>query len=218
MKWPGSTRILRGVRVSLQVGDRNTEMVRRNLARAFLIGAALLLVAHVASFVHPMGTTRVLSPTRTRELLLMRGHFAYESRVSGAPPPPTFWNSSRSVAGYKWEVISMATVNVPVPEPETRRYVMGPGVVPEWEGSNIRQIKDRLASYGRLPPVRVLTVYRLTLPLPGLFLLLLIYPLTFWLPHWVRHWCRARAGRCVRCGYDLTGNLSGICPECGAAL
>ena len=28
---------------------------------------------------------------------------------------------------------------------------------------------------------------------------------------------RARAGRCTRCGYDLTGNTSGVCPECGGA-
>lgn len=26
---------------------------------------------------------------------------------------------------------------------------------------------------------------------------------------------RKRQGRCVSCGYDLTGNMSGICPECG---
>jgi len=26
------------------------------------------------------------------------------------------------------------------------------------------------------------------------------------------------AGSCARCGYDLTGNLSGICPECGRAV
>ncbi|MFH1748613.1 MAG: hypothetical protein ABIG44_16380 [Planctomycetota bacterium] len=23
---------------------------------------------------------------------------------------------------------------------------------------------------------------------------------------------------CIRCGYDLTGNVSGRCPECGAAI
>ncbi len=28
---------------------------------------------------------------------------------------------------------------------------------------------------------------------------------------------RARAGCCAKCGYDLTGNTTGICPECGAA-
>ena len=28
---------------------------------------------------------------------------------------------------------------------------------------------------------------------------------------------RRRRGQCVRCGYDLTGNTSGTCPECGTA-
>jgi hypothetical protein len=27
---------------------------------------------------------------------------------------------------------------------------------------------------------------------------------------------RASEGHCRRCGYDLTGNVSGVCPECGA--
>jgi len=34
-------------------------------------------------------------------------------------------------------------------------------------------------------------------------------------------WIRSRQlvpGQCHRCGYDLTGNVSGVCPECGAAL
>jgi hypothetical protein len=33
-------------------------------------------------------------------------------------------------------------------------------------------------------------------------------------PTWIkaRRWDR---GQCVRCGYDLTGNVSGVCPECG---
>lgn len=28
---------------------------------------------------------------------------------------------------------------------------------------------------------------------------------------------RTRSGRCTTCGYDLTGNVSGRCPECGTA-
>ena len=31
-----------------------------------------------------------------------------------------------------------------------------------------------------------------------------------------RQWRRAR-GQCLSCGYDLTGNVSGECPECGTA-
>lgn len=34
----------------------------------------------------------------------------------------------------------------------------------------------------------------------------------------VRRWYRARRGRCIGCGYDLTGNVSGVCPECGKRL
>ena len=34
---------------------------------------------------------------------------------------------------------------------------------------------------------------------------------------WMRH-LRRRRGRCTTCGYDLTGNVSGVCPECGLAL
>jgi rubrerythrin len=26
---------------------------------------------------------------------------------------------------------------------------------------------------------------------------------------------RLARGQCGRCGYDLTGNVSGVCPECG---
>jgi hypothetical protein len=29
---------------------------------------------------------------------------------------------------------------------------------------------------------------------------------------------RWRAGQCASCGYDLTGNTSGVCPECGKAM
>jgi hypothetical protein len=29
---------------------------------------------------------------------------------------------------------------------------------------------------------------------------------------------RLRSGRCARCGYDLHGNVSGVCPECGIAV
>jgi len=25
-------------------------------------------------------------------------------------------------------------------------------------------------------------------------------------------------GRCLKCGYDLTGNVSGVCPECGTPV
>jgi hypothetical protein len=35
-----------------------------------------------------------------------------------------------------------------------------------------------------------------------------------WLPGRER-WARAKTGLCANCGYDLSGNASGTCPECG---
>ena len=32
-----------------------------------------------------------------------------------------------------------------------------------------------------------------------------------------RRWHRRRHGLCIRCGYNLEGNVSGVCPECGEA-
>lgn len=29
---------------------------------------------------------------------------------------------------------------------------------------------------------------------------------------------RIEAGRCPRCGYDLAGNVTGVCPECGERI
>ncbi|UCE61532.1 MAG: hypothetical protein JSU63_07235 [Phycisphaerales bacterium] len=33
-----------------------------------------------------------------------------------------------------------------------------------------------------------------------------------------RRWRRRRRNSCLGCGYDLTGNVSGVCPECGGEL
>jgi predicted Zn-ribbon and HTH transcriptional regulator len=33
----------------------------------------------------------------------------------------------------------------------------------------------------------------------------------------IRRVLRIRPDHCATCGYNLTGNRSGICPECGAA-
>lgn len=39
-----------------------------------------------------------------------------------------------------------------------------------------------------------------------------------WMVPRVRRWWRARHGCCLHCGYCLTGNVSGCCPECGAGV
>jgi hypothetical protein len=34
----------------------------------------------------------------------------------------------------------------------------------------------------------------------------------------VRRWHKRRPGRCSHCCYDLSGNVSGVCPECGNSV
>ncbi len=45
--------------------------------------------------------------------------------------------------------------------------------------------------------------------------LLATYPTIAFIRGPVRRRRRRRAGLCIKCGYDLTGNESGVCPECG---
>jgi len=52
-----------------------------------------------------------------------------------------------------------------------------------------------------------------------LLLVSLVYPAVAWemrpRGRWRRSTWPANPSACTRCGYDLTGNRSGACPECG---
>jgi len=55
----------------------------------------------------------------------------------------------------------------------------------------------------------------LYMPLWIPFFLFAGYPTIAFIRGPVRRWRRRRTGLCQKCGYDLTGNVSGVCPECG---
>jgi hypothetical protein len=57
----------------------------------------------------------------------------------------------------------------------------------------------------------------LRLPLLYLFILFAVLP-CIWSWRTIRDWRRHPEGHCQSCGYNLTGNTSGVCPECGTAL
>ena len=70
-------------------------------------------------------------------------------------------------------------------------------------------------------PDGTLLYYRqcaVTVPLWFLFSVFAAYPTVAFIRGPVRRYRRRRKGLCVKCGYDLTGNVSGICPECGAEV
>ncbi len=58
---------------------------------------------------------------------------------------------------------------------------------------------------------------RFTVPLWMLCVLFAAYPTVAFICGPLRRYRRRRKGMCLKCGYDLTGNVSGVCPECGVA-
>ncbi len=52
----------------------------------------------------------------------------------------------------------------------------------------------------------------------SVFILLITCMVVIWINDHAARGALRRAGVCIRCGYNLTGNRSGICPECGLAL
>jgi len=55
----------------------------------------------------------------------------------------------------------------------------------------------------------------LCLAIAVLFYLTPVLKLTRWLYEFIT---RYRYGLCFKCGFDLTGNISGVCPECGTPI
>ena len=47
---------------------------------------------------------------------------------------------------------------------------------------------------------------------------LLLFPAIAFIRGPLRRWRRHRKGVCLKCGYNLEGNVSGVCSECGIAI
>jgi hypothetical protein len=62
------------------------------------------------------------------------------------------------------------------------------------------------------------TTNNLQLPLWHSSVLLALYPTIAFIRSSIRRWRRRGHGLCVKCSYDLTGNESGVCPECGTRI
>jgi hypothetical protein len=79
---------------------------------------------------------------------------------------------------------------------------------------------------GQLPALRALWHERMDVPVASLRLVWLVAAFAVLPTLWIGTYChqarkrqrRRRLGRCARCGYDLAGNVSGVCPECGRPI
>ena len=61
------------------------------------------------------------------------------------------------------------------------------------------------------------TVVTLIVPLWIVTLLFAAYPAFAFIRGPLRRWRRRHRGLCLKCGYNLEGNVSGVCSECGKA-
>jgi hypothetical protein len=59
-------------------------------------------------------------------------------------------------------------------------------------------------------------VRRMVLPAWLFLLMFAVSPVLWWLRWRLQH--RPPVGCCTSCGYNLTGNVSGVCPECGTVI
>ena len=58
----------------------------------------------------------------------------------------------------------------------------------------------------------------ITFPIFILVALFAYYPYLVFLQRPYTRWKRQRKGQCHQCGYDLAGNVTGVCSECGAEI
>lgn len=61
-------------------------------------------------------------------------------------------------------------------------------------------------------------LHQIGLPYPALLGALLSYPTIAFIRGPLRRWRRRRKCLCTKCGYNLTGNVTGTCPECGESF
>ncbi len=58
----------------------------------------------------------------------------------------------------------------------------------------------------------------ISVPLLLPFLAFTLYPTIAFIRGPLRRWRRPRKGLCQKCGYNLTGNVTGTCSECGSPI
>jgi hypothetical protein len=88
-----------------------------------------------------------------------------------------------------------------------------PGVQPQQTRHGFALV-NKVSSWAGSGRLETETTQQLSFPgwLPPLLFAL---PPSVWLHGLVRRWRLQSGGYCLACSYNLTGNTSGVCPECG---
>ncbi len=125
-----------------------------------------------------------------------------EWAVTGSRFTSLVWGPSRMVMVDRVEWLDASAIPF-----ETR--LSGPG----WLYSLSVVLNEHSGLYARSSRVMVSFFIPTVLAV-----LLAAYPTIAFIRGPLRRWRRRRRGWCVKCGYDLTGNVTGVCPECGSEI
>ncbi len=191
-------------------------MIRKTIIVVLTLGAITAGILHLATRsmkVPPL--RRIVSLTRSHHLeLVVREGFleiTYKDEVSGRLVAPTVPSRPQTVPNVTGTT-NVTSKDQAAAQPPVRSVITSRRIVrnvtnkeqiigfDQWyEGKNWRCARCRIALW--LPCI-LLGTYPVMVLFRG--------PL-------LRH-RRRRRGACIKCGYDLTGNATGVCPECGTKV
>jgi hypothetical protein len=133
-------------------------------------------------------------------LFAWRGHSTLFFASANAKAP-----SRRNSMHKQFGPFSFSTLQLPM------WVSCGPGRPPLPEALEKRELERRRER----DRWRDATLYYVCFPTWSAAVILGVFPAWAFVTGPLRRWRRRRKGLCVRCGYNLTGNVSGVCPECG---
>ena len=177
-------------------------MIRKAIIVVLTLGAVGIAALAPASMIMSPGWSGVIKEGDKKDggecWLLVRvvdGRLAIlsEHDFAATPTPGPFFNPIRNVTSF-----SVVGLRVHI-ETSTRVAAhMSDSVDIRW-----------------FPKKHLSTEWYIPLWIP--FILFSAYPTIAFIRGPLRRWRRRKRGLCIRCGYNLEGNVSGTCPECGMA-
>lgn len=122
-----------------------------------------------------------------------------EPDTTGYQQLSLFWGTTRLVLVNQLEYLDAHAV------PSEKKY-SGPG----WRYIRAVVLNEPSSLYVRTSVLVVASYIPILLAI-----MFSTYPCIAFVRGPLRRWRRRRKGLCLTCGYDLTGNESGVCSECG---
>lgn len=177
----------------------------------------------------PLESLYESDPMRTSYWSLHGGCIKRVERVVAYPPPPEEYHFSLEFLGFAYKTYDVPgrvrsygfpTMQFPVPPASskgTENVPPDPRGSPPWPAPSTYGDPNNIPPDVPSIPVKK-SLHYLQIPIWLPAILISIYPAIVWRNHFSttgRQKRRRERSLCIHCAYDLTGNTSGLCPECG---